>query len=169
MKGLLGINSGPGGFYREVLRLESPFSTTSSSYVAVAGMTSSLLAAGTYRYHFYGIAQSTSNTRGIGVRLNQGLNGSLTYLFATWALPNGDLLGSTSHYFWYDQTQGSTDTVSPGVPLANTDCLVQGFGIFKVAGDSGGSGDVRIEMRVETSGTAGSLRFPSTLVIERIE
>jgi hypothetical protein len=139
----------------------SPFSTPSSTYTTVTGLTSASLAAGLYRFYFTGQASSASLNSGVGVRIAT-VSAPMTTVTVKWNISQGG--DGTAHDFEYDQLSPLTNVTSASVSAAGTNFAVNGSGVFRVSAP----GTVAIQFRSETNGTTSVLAADSVFVIESI-
>lgn len=145
---------------KTILNTTVPQSSTSTTYANVTELTTPSLAAGTYRFLFIGLMQSTAATTGVGLRLGAG-SATISTCLAKWALPLN--ANGTTLFYWYQQLSDTTDAVSSAIQTINTDYMAHGDGLFIVTSP----GTVAIQLRSET-GTSISIRAGSYLVLEKI-
>lgn len=143
------------------LRMTALQTSTSTTYASATELVSSSLPIGFYIFKFYGIAQSTANATGIGVRL-----GAVTATIATpvgikWSIAQAG--NGTDKNYEYDQITPTDNISSTAAAAANTNFLVRGEGVFQITA----AGTVAVQFRSET-GTAVSLRPLSSLFIKAL-
>lgn len=137
----------------------SSVSTTSNAYAAATGLISTTLQPGFYYFRMSGLMQSAAANTGIGVRIGAG-TATLTTAYAKWSIAQA--AAGTAQAFVYDQTTATTNVTSASVPVANSNIVVNGEGVFRVFV----AGTVQIEIRSETNGTAVTLQPDAAFVIE---
>lgn len=137
--------------------------STSTTYANATELVTTSLPVGIYLINFYGIAQSTATTTGIGVRLGVGTATLSTNMSIKWEL--GQAADGTAKNFQYDQLAATTNVTSTSAITANTNFLVNGTGMFEVTV----AGTVAIQLRTEVSASGVSLRTGSSLFIKKLE
>ena len=143
-----------------VLAMTVAASNNTTTWTAIAELTTPILEPGTYRFEAHLIARSTNAATGLGTRLGQG-TGVMGYINAKWEIPQG--VDGVSKNYCYDQQAATTDLFSASVAANNTDFIVKGHGVFTVTT----RGTFAIQHRSETA-TNTSLRANSNLIIQRV-
>lgn len=147
--------------YTTTIRSNSVTSTTNNFFGNVTDLTSPSLEVGIYVFEATIVAQSTSATNGIGVRLNGGSATAL--VLGNWDLPESGAITTTAFSHWI-QEASADDQVSGNVPFINQDFLVRGSGLLQI----NVAGTVAIGVRSEVFGVGVSIRQRSILKIEKV-
>lgn len=143
------------------LRMTAIQTRNANSYLNVTELITPVLPVGFYTMAFYGVAQSTATSAGMGVRL-----GAVTATISTptsikWRISQGG--NGTDKNYEYDQVTPTDNLTSTSVSPANSNFAIHGGGLFEVTV----AGTVAIQFRSENTTTV-SLRPPSSLFIKAL-
>lgn len=144
-------------YFRETLRTNATQSVATTTPTNLTQLTSSSLAAGTYRMNGVLVFQSTATGTGVGFRMN-AVSATMSSVYGRF------LVGTTgTAIFAYQQTTTATNVTSASVSSANVDFVATFEGTFTLSAP----GTVAIQMRSET-GTSVSIRANSFVEITAI-
>lgn len=134
-------------------------SNTNATYTTVAQLTTASLPVGLYKFSFLGLMQSAGAAAGVGVRVAP-VGATVTTCYGDWHLKQA--ADGVNAVFHYNQLTAATNVTSASVPVANSNFVVSGSGVFRITV----AGTVAIQIRGETNGAAATLQSDASFIIE---
>jgi len=135
--------------------------TTLTSFIDVVGLTTPNLLPGIYKFTFMGLANSTSTTTGIGVKL-VSKTASISTIYAKYTITQS--VPGTTQSYQYDQISQNTNVTSTSSVSTAFGFVLKGEGVVRVLS----SGTLAIQFRSEVADSAVSLNQDSVLILEKL-
>lgn len=135
--------------------------TTLTSFIDIVGLTTPNLLPGIYKFTFMGLANSTSTTTGIGVKL-VSKTASISTIYAKYAITQS--VPGTTQSYEYDQISQNTNVTSTSASSTAFGFVLKGEGIVRVLSN----GTLAMQFRSEVADSAVSLNQDSVLILEKL-
>lgn len=140
---------------------DSIHSTTLTSFINIPQLTSISLSAGLYKFEFYSLAQSTSTTTGIGVRLIQN-SAIVSTIYGKYSISQA--VPGTVQSYEYDQISQNSNVTSTNVVSTSFGFVIRGEGIVRIINP----GSLSMQFRSEVDGSAVSIGIDSIFSLEKL-
>jgi hypothetical protein len=136
-------------------------STTLTTYSDIVGLETGVLLPGLYRFTFMGLANSTSTSTGIGVKLGVS-TANISTIYGKYAITQS--VPGTTQSYEYDQISQNTNVTSTSSVSTYFSFVIQGEGVVRVLT----SGTLVMKFRSEVNGSAVSINPDSILKLEKL-
>ena len=135
--------------------------TTLTSFSDIAGLNSTNLLSGVYKFTFMCLAQSTSTGTGIGVKL-VAKTASISTIYAKYAITQS--VPGTTQSYEYDQISQNTNVTSTSASSTSFGFVIRGEGIVRVIN----TGILAMQFRSEVADSAVSVNEDAVLILEKL-
>ena len=143
------------------LRTSTSNATTLQSFMNINGLTTLELPVGLYKFKFIGLAQSTSSSTGIGVRLGV-TSGAVSTIYGKYHISQS--VPGTTQAYEYDQVSENTNITSTSAPSTSYGFVVTGEGIVRVTEP----GTLSMQFRSEVADSAVLIDTDAHFSVESI-
>lgn len=135
--------------------------TTLTSFIDINGLVSSTLLPGLYKFTFIGLANSTSTTTGVGVKL-VAKTASISTIYAKYSITQS--VPGTLQSYEYDQISQNTNITSTSVSSTSLGFVIKGEGIVRVVSN----GTLAMQFRSEINDSVVSISEDCVLLLEKV-
>jgi hypothetical protein len=127
----------------------------------IPGLVTDELPIGVYRWEVVGRFLSSSSSNGVGFRV-RAKTGTVPHCAGGWHIQVGN--NGTSGIYFYNQTDGTVNSASTGVPNSNTDYHFEGVGVCHLSTP----GQIVVQVRSELSSGIITLEPHVVLVLKKV-